>query len=391
MSQPLFINILSQQTQGALGGLPRSIVIASREVVAGSFTPNPTSGLYKINSTDLAAFRTANAAASPALVNALVTVFAGSIKPDYVYILSTDGSALASADLAKANIRPREWSFITLVSQTLGISDEATFLSDAATITTWISTVSGKEFVFTFSAATEFGTLPATLLLTGAINKNNLVKTIISDSFHVLDDFDPYENVYDNIALAWLAFCIYGGSVVRSMGSLSDAHDFPYVAGDAYTTTERSYIAAQNLAQYNDAKDLGGSAFVYDTQMNDENDPPTSKQIESQIAIDFINDYVYVGVRNKYQAAGQSNPLPADEVGVASFSSTVDALLKDTWNLGAILTSKGAPDYVLQTLTVEEMTQLSPNWQTTGIWPLAVKATIRPFAATHYVTMLFVY
>lgn len=393
MSQPLFINLQSTQTVGALGGLSRSIVIASREAVGGSFTPDAASGLRKINSTDVAAFTTANIAASPALVNAITTVFAGSRKPGFVYILSTGGGALTSAMLNKANIRPRDWSFITLASLSQGISDQATYLSDAATIGTWIQTVQGKIFAFTFSiaAGNVVTNIPATLLKGGALNSNNLVKTIISDSKHVFDDYDPYSEIEDNIVLQWFAFTLYGGVVARSMGSLSDAHDFPYVSGDTYSSTERSFIAAQLLGQYNGAKDLGGSNFVYDTFMNDKNDPPQSKQIESQIAIDFINDYVPVNIRNKFQAAGQ-NGLPADDSGIQQFSAAVDNFLKDCWQLGAILSSKGSPDYTLVTLTAEQVTQLSPTWQITGEWPAGVvTATIRPFAATHYVTLVFTY
>jgi hypothetical protein len=392
MSQSEFIRIQTTVSTGALGSLTRSIVIASRESVTG-FDIDTATGLYKINSSDLAAFVAANEAGSPGLSNAMRTVFAGSIKPDYVYVLSTVGVALTSAMLDKANVRPRDWSIITLASATQGIDDESAFLTDAATVGTWISATSGKLFVFTFSMETgdvNSSSMPATLKKGGAINANNKIKTLISDSKHYI--IDEYTPTYDNTALAWLAFCLYGGAVVRSFGSLSDAHDFAYVSPDEYTTTERNYIAAQLLGQYNGLKDYGNTPFVWDTLLNDENDPPTSRQIESQLAIDFTDDYVKVGVRNRLQAAGQTG-LPADQVGINTLYAIVDQLLKDCWNLNCILTTeKGDPDYVLTALSASQVTTLDPTWQQTGEWPSGViQATIRPYAATHYVTLNFTY
>ena len=54
-----FLNITTQLTQGVTGNLTRSLLIFSREGVTG-FTPDTETGLYRINSTDLDSFETAN-------------------------------------------------------------------------------------------------------------------------------------------------------------------------------------------------------------------------------------------------------------------------------------------------------------------------------------------
>lgn len=383
-----FIEILSQATTGTLGALSRSIMIVTREAVTG-FVADAETGLFKIQSTDVAAFEAANPS-SLGLINSLRTVFAGSIKPDYVYILSSV-TAVTNAMLDKANARPRDWSFITLCSESQGIDDETTYMADLTTIATWATPAKQKIVVHTFSAIEidEEIALPASLVLGGSINSNANVKTIVSNSSHELD---VYTTVYDNIALAWLAFVLYGGVISRSWGSLSDAHDFPYILSDSYSQTVRNYIESNSLAQYNGSKDRAGSLFVYDTQMNDGNNPPLSYQIESLAAQYYIDDYSYVYVRNTLQAAGETG-LPCDDGGIQKFASLVDKALRDCFDLNLILAKEnGQPDYTLAVKTAAQVTQLAPDWQKTGKWPAGVViGKIRPFAAAHYVTIVFQY
>lgn len=386
---PNFIEIISQTTTGVLGGLPRLILIVSRESITG-YTPDPATGLFKFVETDVSGFETANPG-SIALINALRTVFSGAIKPDAIYVLSTDGDPITNADLDKANVRPRDWSFITLASETQGILDEADFIADLGIIATWCTPAKEKIFVATFSAE-ESGnaiTLPPELLLGGSIGSNPNGKVLISDTKHELD---PYTTAYDNVWLAILPFVLYGGILARSWGSLSDAHDFAYVSSDSYSTTVRNFIEAQSLTQYNGAKDKAGSVFMYNTQMGSGVNPPDSLQIESQAAIYLINDRAYVDVHNTFQAAGQIG-LTNDDPGIQKFAARVDKSLRDSFDVGLILAQEnGQPDYILEVKTAAQVTQLSPNWQQTGIWPAGVAVgKIRPFGAAHYVTIVFQY
>lgn len=389
-----FITIQSTQTVGAIGALPRTIVVASRESVAGGYVPDPITGLYQINASDAQNFINANLTTSPGLTNAVRVAFGGSIQPLFIYILSQP-TGISNAALSQANINPRNWSFITLASKNLGNGDAVTYLQDAQIIANFVNSDIrvGKLFCFTFNipAGAVVSSMPVALQIGGALNAIGRTKTIISNSLYE-DNPYLYDFVSNNICLAWLAFCLYGGYVVRSMGSLSDAHDFPNISADTYSQTERSFIASQNLGQYNGSKDYGNTPFVFDTQLNDSNNPPQSPQIETQIAIDFINDYVKVGVHNAFQAAGQSG-LTADQNGINVLRALVQKLTKDCYDLGAILsTPSGQPAFTVTALTAQQVTQLSPTWQATGVWPAGViRISIQPFAATHYIVLSFTY
>lgn len=387
---PNFIQILSQATTGALGGLTRSIVIVTRETVTG-FSPDPVTGLFKIQPTDVTTFNAANPS-SLALQNSLATIFAGSFQPQWVYILSAS-AGITGALLDTANTRPRDWSFLTLASQGQGLGDSTTYLADLQTLATWAVPTQQKIIVHTFSAEEIYGpgslSLPATLQLGGAIGSNPNVKTIVSNSKH---SFGAYTTVYDNIALALLAFVLNSGQVSRSWGSLSDAHDFAYVMPDTYSISGRNYINNNSLAQYNGARDRAGSAFVYDSQMNDINNPPLSSLIETLAAEYYIDDYVYVGVHNSLQAVGQIG-LSNDDAGIQKFASLVKALLNNCHDLNLILSNAdGSPAFSLAVMTAAQVTALSPNWQATGVWPAGVVVgKILPFGSAKYVTIIFQY
>jgi hypothetical protein len=176
------------------------------------------------------------------------------------------------------------------------------------------------------------------------------------------------------------------------MGSLSDCHDLPGVDGDTYDEATRAYIEAQSLAQYNGAKDQGGSLFVYNTTMNDTVNPATTAQVESLIAEDYIDDYVTVFCRNALQAAGETG-LEASMKGVNKLYSLVNTALQILWSLGTIQTNtKNNPDYTLKLLSKTQIDGLNPTWQTSGIIPIgSIIGSIRPYAAIHYVTILFNY
>lgn len=381
-----FITIESGTTTGVLGALPRAVVLVTRESVSG-YTEDALTGLYKINKTDWTTFIAANST-KYGLINALNAIFNQSSTYDYVYILSTASAALTSAMLDKANVRPRDWSFLSLVSQTQGISDAVTYFADLLVMGTWATPAKEKIIVNTFSAEESGGviTIPAELALGSAIGSNNNIKTIVSNSKH---DIYGGNYAYDNVALAWLAFCI-NSAVSRSWGSLSDAHDFAYVAADTFSISSRSLIANASLGQYNGAKDRAGSVFVYDTLMNDDVNPPLSKQIETLMAQYYINDYAYVLFHNTYQAAGQTG-LSNDDKGIQKGLGTVIKALNDCHDLGLILSKEdNSADFTVKALTAAQVTVLSPNWQTTGVWPAGVyEATIKPFGAAHYVTLRF--
>jgi len=389
MSTENFINIESGTTTGTLGALPRAVLLVTRETVSG-YTADTETGLYKINKTDWTAFISSNSTMY-GLINALNAIFNQTYTYDYVYILSTGGSgtALTDAMLDKANIRPRDWSFMSIVSQLQGYNtDAATYFADLAIMGTWATPAKEKIIVHTYSTEESGGviTIPAQLALGSSIGSNGNVKTIVCNSKH---DVYGSNSAYDNIALAWLAFCV-NSSISRSWGSLSDAHDFAYVSSDSFSVSSRSLITNASLGQYNGAKDKSGSVFVYDTQMNSGVNPATSKQIESLAAEYYINDYVYVLVHNTYQAAGQLG-LTNDDKGIQKVLGTTVKGLKDCHDLNLILSkADNTADMSVAFKTAAEVTVLSPDWQTTGIWPAGViTATIKPFSSTHYITLRF--
>jgi len=385
-----FITIQSLATTGQLGALPRAIVLVSRETVSG-FTPDPETGLYKINAADQAAFAAANTT-KYGLLNALRLAFGQVYSFPYVYILS---GTVTTALLDQANIRPREWSLITLVDRYngdgTGSVSSVNYFTDLGTIKTWGVRSHKKIVVHTYSKEEALGvlTLPAELVLGGAINEDAGFKTIVSNSQTTIA---PGEIAYDNIAIAWAAFCLNGSQVSRSWGSLSDAHDFELVDADTYTSASRSTIENNSLAQYNGRKDRAGSLFVYDTQMNSKVNPQTTAQIESILAEDYIDDYVYVFVHNALQQAGFTG-LPNDDAGIQVVLGLTRQALNNCFDLNLILAKEDlSADFTAGALTAKEVTQLSPTWQQTGIWPAGVIfATIRPFSAAHYVTINFTY
>ena len=81
MSNPNFIQVTSNTTTGAVGSLPRDIVIATRETITG-YSADANSGLIKITYAMLAAFLTTNATAY-GTCQALTTAFAGTVKPGF--------------------------------------------------------------------------------------------------------------------------------------------------------------------------------------------------------------------------------------------------------------------------------------------------------------------
>lgn len=386
MSQDKFIKVVSSSTTGALSSLPRDIVCVSRDTISG-FTADTNSGLVKITAAQVAAFTAANPT-KYGFLKFLTTAFAGSAQPNEVYLLSTGGVALTSAMLDKANYSPRSWSFLTVVSQTNGLLDTATFIADCTVCSVWATLDKHKIFFHSFSMA-DAGTLPAALLLGGALTTNARTISVITNAYDVID---AYTNVYHNPFLAALVFVLYGGSIARSIGSLSDAHDFAGVAGDTYSATTRAYIAANSLAQYNGAKDQGGSLFLYDTTMNDKVNPPTTAQVEALIAEDYIDDYVPVFVRNSLQAAGQTG-VEASYKGLMQIYSLTNTALTNLWKAGTILTNTdGTPNYTLILASLAAINALDPAWQTDGMIPVgAITGQIAPFRAIHYVTIKFNY
>jgi hypothetical protein len=384
MSASSFITLVSQATTGLLGSLPRRIVFATREIISG-YTPDANSGLIEITEAQVAAFLIANPT-KYATNKFLETVYAGSAKPDKVYILSTAGAALTSAMLDKANYSPRSWSILTVGSQTNGLDDSATFLADLGVASLWCTDAKAKIFVHSWTMI-DGGTLPAALLLGGALTTNSRTMTVVTNAH---DEIDEYTDVYHNPLIAALAFVLYGGMIARSIGSLSDAHDFEAVDGDTYSATTRAYIASQSLSQYNGAKDQGEALFVYDTFLNSAVNPPTSMQIETQIAIDYINDYCVVSARNSLIAAGRTG-IDADYPGVLEVAALIRSSLDAMWKSGAILSLEdGKPAYSLIVKTKTEIDALNPAWQSQGVIPAgAIVASIQAYKAVHYFTIVF--
>jgi hypothetical protein len=384
MSASSFITLVSQATTGLLGSLPRRIVFATRETITG-YTPDANSGLIEITEAQVAGFAIANST-KYATIKFLETVYAGSAKPDKVYILSTAGAALTSAMLDDANYSPRSWSFLTVGSQTNGLDDSATFLADCVVASDWCTDAKAKIF-FNSWTMIDGGTLPAALLLGGDLTTNSRTMTVVTNAH---DEIDEYTDVYHNPLVAALAFVLYGGMIARSIGSLSDAHDFEAVDGDTYSATTRAYIASQSLSQYNGAKDQGEALFIYDTFLNSAVNPPTSMQIETQIAIDYINDYCVVSARNSLIAAGRTG-IDADYPGVLEVAALIRSSLDSMWKSGAILSLEdGKPAYNLIVKTKTEIDALNPAWQSQGVIPAgAIVASIQAYKAVHYFTIVF--
>ena len=379
-----FINVSSASTTGQLGSLPRRIVFATRETVTG-FTPDTNSGLISVAAAQVAAVIAANPT-NYALAKFLNTVFAGSVAPDSVYVLSTAGAALTSVMLDKANYSSRSWSFLNVGSTTNGLADSATYLADCETASAWCTDAKSKIFFMSWSMA-DGGTLPAALLLGGVLTLNKRTITVVTNAHDVID---TYTSVYHNPLLAALVWVLYGGSIARSIGSLSDAHDFNAVSPDTYSATTRAYIAGQSLAQYNGAKDQGGAAFIYDTFLNSTVNPPTSMQIETQIAIDYINDYCVVSARNALIAAGRTG-VDGDYAGVLEVSALVRSALDTLWKAGAILSNAdSSAAFNLVTLSATQISALNPAWQSQGVIPTgAIVAQIKAYKAIHYFTIAF--
>ena len=384
MSNPNFIQVTSNTTTGTVGSLPRDIVIATRETITG-YSADANSGLIKITYAMLAAFLTTNATAY-GTCQALTTAFAGTVQPNEIYILPTGGVALTSAMLSKANYSPRAWSFLTVASMTAGLSDSSTYLADCETASAWCTAALHKVFFMVWNMI-DGGTLPAALLLGGALTLNARTITCVTNAGN---EISIYDTVAYNPILAALCWVLYGGSIARSIGSLSDAHDFAGVVADTYSATTRAYIASNSLAQYNGAKDQGGSVFLYDTFMNCTVNPPTTPQLENIIAVDYIDDYVPIYCRNSLQAAGETG-VPADMTGVMQLYALTNDALEILWKAGAILTNAdGTPDYTLIVLSASGISALDPTWQTDGIIPVgSIVGNIAGFRAIHYATIAF--
>ena len=386
MSNARFITIQSVTTTGTLPALTRSLVLVTREEVTG-YTPDANTGLIKINSTDEDSFATQNPT-SLGLRNALRVCFAQNYSYSYVYILSApDG--VTTADLNKANRDPRAWSILTYVDRYNGgyAGTQYQYFVDLESIKEWGVRSHRKICLHTYWL-TEGDDLPEKLLLGGSIGSDSGFKTIVSDSKSTIDGND----VYDNIGIAWASYCINGPEVSRSWGSLSDAHDFELIDADAYSNTTRSAIENNSLAQYNGAKDLANSLFVYDTQMNSDVNPPDTDQIETVLAGDYIEDYTYVLVHNTLQAAGQSG-LPNDDAGLLTLAGLVRKALNDCFSLNLILSKDDkSPDFSVGNLTAQQVTVRDPAWKTSGVWPSGtVYGTVKRFGAAHYVTINFAF
>ena len=392
MSASKFISISSSTTTGLLSGLPRRIVFATREIITG-YAPDAQSGLIAVTSDMLAAFIAENPTAL-ATAQFLNTVFGGSIVPDMVYILPTGGTALTSAMLNKANYNPRSWSILNVGSQTNGLADAETYLADCKVASLWCTDPTAKIFIMSWTME-DGGTLPDELLIAGGsgdpgdLMTQKRTMTLVTNAYTEVST-DPSVKVYHNPLLAALVHALYGGSIARSIGSLSDAHDFTNVDGDTYSAATRSYIALNSLAQYNSAKDQGGANFVYDTFLNDDVNPPTSLQIETQIAIDYINDYCVIAPRNALIAAGRTG-VSGDYTGVMEVAALTRAALETLWKAGAILSNEdGTPAFNLVTLSASGIAALDPSWQSKGEIPVgAIVATIKPYSAIHYYKIAF--
>ena len=386
MSNAQFITVESVASQGALPALTRSLMLVTREEVTG-YTSDPETGLIKINSTDEDTFATTNPD-SLGLINALRVVFGQDYSYSYVYILSApDG--VTSALLNNANRDKRAWSIISYIERYNGgyAGTQYNYFVDLEVISEWGVRSHRKVVLHTYWLE-EGDELPAKLQLGGTINSDNGFLTIVSNSNSTI----TAQTVYDNIAIAWASYCINGPEVSRSWGSLSDAHDFALIDSDTYTNATRSVIANNSLAQYNGAKDLANSLFVYDTQMNSDVNPPDTSQIETVLAGDYIEDYSYVLLHNTLQAAGQTG-VPNDDGGIQTVLGIFRKALNDCFALNLILAKNdGAADFAAGALTAAQVTQRAPTWQATGVWPSGtVFAAVKRFGAVHYITINLTY
>jgi hypothetical protein len=390
MSNAKFITIASSVTTGLLSGLPRRIVFATRETITG-YTANTLTGLIAVTADMVAAFIDDNPTAL-GTAQFLNTVFGGSIVPDMVYILPTGGGVLTNAMLNKANYYPRNWSILNVGSQSNGLTDEATYLADCKVASLWCTDSTAKIFIMSWSMI-DGGTLPDELLIAGGsgdpgeLLTQKRTMTLVTNAN---TEVSAGVYVYHNPLLAALVHALYGGNIARSIGSLSDAHDFTGVDGDTYSAATRAYIALNSLAQYNSAKDQGGANFIYDTFLNDDVNPPTSLQIEAQIAIDYINDYCVITPRNTLISAGRTG-VSGDYTGVMEVAALTRAALETLWKAGAILSNEdGTAAFTLVTKSASQIAALDPAWQSKGVIPVgAIVATIKPYAAIHYYTISF--
>lgn len=384
MTQDQFLKTTSQITQGQTSGLTRSLLIVTREEVNG-FTPDPTTGLYKINSNDLDTFIEENED-SVALINNLQIVFGQTYAYPYVYILSAPGGVTLDL-LAQANARYREWSFIT-IADSLQCSDKDSpqttdYVANMEMIGEWDLVKNRKILIHTLSSEEVDGGIELPAIDIPVAQYTN-IKTLVSNNKKMLPGSIP---VYKNNILGVLSFCINGIVLARSWGSFSDAHDLKVIEPDTYTDAVRSFIEGIGLAQYNSRKDKTGKNFLYDTLM----DTP-DLQIESLASILFIEDYVYVYANNILTAAG-STGLSNDDAGIQKFVNLIRQALANCFANGLILAKPdGSADASVSYLTAAQVTAIDSTWQTTGIWVNGMfVARIRPFAAAHYITINFIF
>lgn len=383
-----FITTNLVSVPGPISYISRSMVLVTREAVIG-FTPDPTSGLIKINKSDLSSFKTQNPT-SYGLSRNLDILFGQSRTKDYVYILSKP-AGVASTDLDAAyEDDKRAWTFISFVEryQYGGTGSDATskanYVLDFDVIAAWLSASKAKILIHTLSLE-DIADLPPTFETGGLHGLNEWIKTLVSDS-----QIDLSGNlVYNNILMAVYGFCVSDSRPARSWGSFSDAHDFSVVGADSYSLTDHSSYLDNNLSLYNGAKDRAKSLFMYDTFMNGR---PDDLQIETRLAMIDIEDAGYVDVRNALQAAGVRG-VPSDNSGIQTVGGILENSLDNSYARGLILSKgDGTPDYTLKVLTADEVTALDPAWQSTGVWPGGVfEATIKPFGATHYITLTFIF
>lgn len=381
-----FLKITSQINTSTTGALTRSLLIFSREEVAG-FTPDPVTGLYTINSDDFEAFQTANPN-SLALISNLDIIFSQVYKYDYVYILS-DPDGLSESLLNQANLDPRLWSYSTIADrlQCSDPEDESfdNYMNDIQTFINWNTNDIGKICVHTISAEETDNAIyvPEEFLPNGEF-RNLQVKTIVSNDKTMTEGSIP---VYHNIVLAQLSFVINGIVLARSWGSFSDAHDFAVIDSDSYSTTVRNYLETNKLGQYNAKKDRTGKKFFYDTITNS-----NAIQIESLDAAFYIRDYVYVYINNITTAAGFTG-ITNDDAGIQFFVGLVRKALLNCFANGLILSKEnGNMDASVSFKTAAEVTAIDPTWQYTGVWISGMfVATVRPFACAHEITLNFIF
>lgn len=381
-----FLTVDGISTTGPVAYLTRNLVIVSREAVTG-FSIDTESGMYKINESDLSTFKTANPA-SLALIQNMEILFGQARTKDYVYILSIP-AGVADTDLDKAyEADKRAWVFITHAEEFQyggtgsDVTSKENYLLDVNVISAWLSDAKEKIFINTLSLLL-LADLPVDFLQTGDIGKNAWVKTLVSD------DLTSGATAYNNVLMAVYGFCVSDSRPARSWGSFSDAHDFSLVDADSFSKVDKAAYLDENLSLYNGDKDRAKSKFMYDTFMNGR---PDDLQIETRLAMVDISDAGYVDVRNALQAAGERG-VPADQSGISTVAGILEKSLDNSFARGLILAKEDlTPDYTLKTLSAKEVTALDPTWQNTGVWPSGVfEAIIKPFGATHYITITFIF